>query len=117
MAASLSAVSPVPVVKVTTAGGAAVARAAVRASDWGPEGFVFLYAFDYNSGFQRKNPLGAVAAFQRAFEPGEGPSLVLKCIGQRAPPRAATRSCWTPSPTVRTCTSSTGPFRAPSATP
>ncbi|MBS1861342.1 MAG: glycosyltransferase [Actinobacteria bacterium] len=45
-----------------------------------PEGFTFLFVFDYRSVFRRKNPLGLVEAFKKAFEPGEGPSLVLKSI-------------------------------------
>lgn len=45
-----------------------------------PDGFVFLFVFDYLSTFERKNPLGLVEAFTRAFAPGEGPSLVLKSI-------------------------------------
>ncbi|MCA1569074.1 MAG: glycosyltransferase [Chloroflexi bacterium] len=43
-----------------------------------PEGFAFLFLFDFYSTLQRKNPLGLVEAFTRAFEPGEGPQLVLK---------------------------------------
>jgi glycosyltransferase involved in cell wall biosynthesis len=45
-----------------------------------PEGFLFLFAFDFLSSFDRKNPLGLVDAFRRAFAPGEGPSLVVKSI-------------------------------------
>lgn len=42
--------------------------------------FMFLFSFDFLSGFERKNPLGAVEAFTRAFEPNEGPVLVVKSI-------------------------------------
>ncbi len=45
-----------------------------------PEGFTFLFVFDYFSVFERKNPLGLVDAFKRAFAPGEGPTLVIKSI-------------------------------------
>jgi glycosyltransferase involved in cell wall biosynthesis len=45
-----------------------------------PEGFTFLFVFDYRSVFRRKNPLGLVQAFKDAFPPGEGPSLVIKSI-------------------------------------
>jgi glycosyltransferase involved in cell wall biosynthesis len=45
-----------------------------------PEGFTFLFVFDYRSVFRRKNPLGLVQAFKDAYEAGEGPSLVIKSI-------------------------------------
>jgi glycosyltransferase involved in cell wall biosynthesis len=45
-----------------------------------PEGFTFLFVFDYRSVFARKNPLGLVQAFCDAFKPGEGPNLVLKSV-------------------------------------
>jgi glycosyltransferase involved in cell wall biosynthesis len=51
-----------------------------------PEGFVFLFSFDFLSVPERKNTLGLVEAFTRAFAPGEGPTLVVKTInGERAP--------------------------------
>lgn len=51
-----------------------------------PDGFVFLTAFGYYSSVSRKNPIGAIEAFTRAFAPGEGPSLVVKCIDHEAHP-------------------------------
>lgn len=51
-----------------------------------PEGFLFLFSFDFQSVFERKNPLGLIDAFTQAFAPGEGPSLVIKSInGDRKP--------------------------------
>jgi glycosyltransferase involved in cell wall biosynthesis len=51
-----------------------------------PDGFLFAFTFDYLSTIQRKNPVGLVRAFQRAFAPGEGPQLLLKTInGPRRP--------------------------------
>jgi glycosyltransferase involved in cell wall biosynthesis len=47
-----------------------------------PEGFMFLFAFDFVSS-ERKNPGAVLEAFTRAFEPGEGPVLVLKSINGR----------------------------------
>ena len=36
--------------------------------------------FDFLSDIHRKNPIGLIEAFCRAFRPGEGPTLVLKSI-------------------------------------
>ncbi|WP_165912830.1 glycosyltransferase [Tamaricihabitans halophyticus] len=40
----------------------------------------FLFAFDYNSIAERKNPWAVIEAFQRAFPEGEPAELVLKTI-------------------------------------
>lgn len=45
-----------------------------------PDGYCFLFSFDFLSVLERKNPLGLIDAFQRAFAAGEGPTLVLKTI-------------------------------------
>ncbi len=68
---------------VTMRAGVAPDRAAVGL----PDGFVFLFSFDFNSVVARKNPAGVVEAFRRAFpEPRAGVSLVLKSInGDRHP--------------------------------
>lgn len=44
----------------------------------------FLCSFDYLSVPERKNPLGAIEAFRRAFAPDEGPVLVVKSINGHA---------------------------------
>jgi glycosyltransferase involved in cell wall biosynthesis/SAM-dependent methyltransferase len=55
-----------------------------------PDGFTFLFLFDFYSTLQRKNPLGLVEAFTRAFAPGEGPHLLLKSFnGDYKPDRLA----------------------------
>ena len=52
-----------------------------RRSDLGlDDRFMFLFTFDFMSVMKRKNPMGLIDAFKRAFAPGEGPQLVLKCI-------------------------------------
>lgn len=48
--------------------------------------FVFLTVFGYYSSVVRKNPMGAIEAFTRAFGPGEGASLFVKCIDHRSHP-------------------------------
>jgi SAM-dependent methyltransferase/glycosyltransferase involved in cell wall biosynthesis len=45
-----------------------------------PEGFLFMFSFDFNSTVERKNPAGVIRAFCAAFEPDSGPSLVVKSI-------------------------------------
>ena len=42
--------------------------------------FMFLFTFDFMSVMKRKNPMGLIEAFKKAFTPNEGPMLVLKCI-------------------------------------
>jgi glycosyltransferase involved in cell wall biosynthesis/2-polyprenyl-3-methyl-5-hydroxy-6-metoxy-1,4-benzoquinol methylase len=87
VAETLAKVSPVPVAHiptpVTMRPGVAPDRGAVGL----PEGFVFLFAFDYNSVVARKNPVGVIEAFRRAFpKPRKGVSLVIKSInGERHP--------------------------------
>lgn len=45
-----------------------------------PEGFLFFFSFDFDSVFERKNPIGLIRAFTAAFKHGEGPVLVIKSI-------------------------------------
>ncbi len=80
VADALTPISPIPVVtmRVPVQMPAIVPRS--RAELGLPEGFLFLFSFDYLSVFERKNPLAVVEAFSRVFAHGEGPSLVLKCI-------------------------------------
>ncbi|MEM7581935.1 MAG: glycosyltransferase [Acidobacteriota bacterium] len=42
--------------------------------------FLFLFCFDFNSIFERKNALAVIDAFRRAFKPGEGAELLIKTI-------------------------------------
>lgn len=59
-----------------------------------PDGFVFLFAFDFFSTLQRKNPLALVEAFKSAFSDGEGPLLVLKTINAGFRPEAHANLRW-----------------------
>jgi len=45
-----------------------------------PEGFLFLFVFDFLSIMSRKNPLGLVEAFADAFPAQGGPILLIKSI-------------------------------------
>ncbi len=80
VADALMPVSPVPVTKVTLPVAAPRVKRRSRRQLGLPDGFLFLYLFDYHSVFERKNPLAAIEAFKRAFPPGSGPKLVIKCI-------------------------------------
>ena len=52
-----------------------------------PDGFVFLLLYDFNSVLGRKNPLGLLEAFLRAFpDPAEGARLALKSINAEQHP-------------------------------
>jgi glycosyltransferase involved in cell wall biosynthesis len=86
VAAALAPISPIPVVptRIPVEMPPIVPRS--RAELGVPEGFFFLFSFDYLSVFERKNPLATVDAFARAFAPGDGPSLVLKCINTERDP-------------------------------
>jgi glycosyltransferase involved in cell wall biosynthesis len=82
-ARAIAAASPKPVVVVPLP----VERPAEIAADHGldiPDApWTFLFAFDFLSTLQRKNPLGLIEAFEQAFAPGEGPLLVLKTTNAR----------------------------------
>jgi glycosyltransferase involved in cell wall biosynthesis len=55
---------------------------------------IFLVVFDYFSIMERKNPIGAIDAFRRAFRLDEGPILIVKSMNgdQCAPQQARVRS-------------------------
>jgi glycosyltransferase involved in cell wall biosynthesis len=89
---SIGPVSPVPVQLVTLPVRVPRPPRLPRAALGLPEdGFLFLFTFDYNSVFERKNPLGVLEAFTAAFGPGDGPQLVLKSINAERDPESARR--------------------------
>jgi glycosyltransferase involved in cell wall biosynthesis len=82
----LAAVAPVPVVHVPLPVPEPVCSSASRAALGLPEDrFLFGFAFDYASVAGRKNPLGLIEAFARAFPAGaadgDDVALVLKTLG------------------------------------
>jgi len=84
VAEAVSAVSPIPTrtMRIPVEMPPLVPRS--RADLGLPPGFLFLFSFDYRSVFERKNPLALLDAFKHAFAPGEGASLVFKCINPEA---------------------------------
>jgi hypothetical protein len=84
----IAAVSPVPVVRIPMPVAARRPAAADRAALGLPDGFLFGFVFDYSSVVERKNPLGLIEAFARAFPAGgdHDAALVLKTLaGDRHP--------------------------------
>ena len=70
-------------VRLTPPSGPAIsAPLSLRRTDLGlPEKrFVFLCTLDLFSVIERKNPLGTIDAFRAAFEPDEGPLLIVKTL-------------------------------------
>lgn len=51
-----------------------------------PEGFMFLFVFDFYSVTKRKNPLAVIDAYRRAFQPTEQTMLVLKTVNGKQKP-------------------------------
>lgn len=48
--------------------------------DLPPESFIFLFIFDFHSFVERKNPLGLIEAFKKAFSSKDDACLVLKTV-------------------------------------
>lgn len=93
IASALAVKSPIPVVHVPpVVNVGAVRRGRKRDFGWRDDETVFLFMFDYHSVFERKNPLGAVRAFRRAFPRGdEAARLVIKSINAAADPDSRER--------------------------
>jgi GT2 family glycosyltransferase/glycosyltransferase involved in cell wall biosynthesis len=77
---SVSRVASVPVLRVPPSLPERLATTGWPRSHFGlPEGaFLFLFLFDFHSSAERKNPLGVIRAFQKAFPRGGDALLVLK---------------------------------------
>ena len=79
----LSRVSPIPVVKMSLALAPEIPlclrfnRSYFQIPN---DKFVFLFVFDFDSAIERKNPLGLIKAFKRAFDGTENVLLYLKSV-------------------------------------
>jgi glycosyltransferase involved in cell wall biosynthesis len=87
---AVSHVSPVPVVRMPVALPEGLDVAGFPRSHFGlPDGvFVFLFVFDVDSIVERKNPVGAIRAFRRAFGAADNVLLLLKLAHGTAAVRA-----------------------------
>jgi glycosyltransferase involved in cell wall biosynthesis len=93
MATNIGAVAPVPVIPLPPP----VQRPdeqVVPVRLGVPDGFLFVFVFDYLSTIQRKNPVGLIEAFKRAFPPGEGPRLLIKTINAPLRPLSEEEVLW-----------------------
>lgn len=86
-AAALAGACPVPVVPIWPALPEPAPSGLSRLElDLDPDEFVFLFVYDCHSQVARKNPLGLLEAFARAFRPEERVRLVLKTTNASAYP-------------------------------
>lgn len=93
MAENIGAASPVPVIALPPPVQApSRSRGPLRMGV--PSGFLFLFIFDYLSTIQRKNPVGLIEAFKRAFAPGEGAHLLIKTINGPLRPLVEEEVLW-----------------------
>ena len=90
-----------------------------------PKGFVFAFCVDYDNGFARQNPLGAVQAYTAAFSPKDGHHLVIDAshadrypAGARAARRPGRRTSRPDDTSLDFCPplSETASWRPPTAT-
>ena len=79
---AISRKSPIPVARIPYS----IDPDQRRGEDWlrvqlglNPQTFVFLFYFDFHSYMERKNPLGLISAFRKAFSAKEDVALVIKC--------------------------------------
>lgn len=86
VADAISKVSPVPVSYVPVPIDFVPPPRLVPGEIGWPDAFTFLFSWDYNSVFVRKNPLGVVEAYRQAFDEDDGAALVLKSINHQRYP-------------------------------
>jgi glycosyltransferase involved in cell wall biosynthesis len=87
IARTLEPIAPIPVntVRIPVAPGSPALGSPAQVG-FDETKFTFVFSFDYLSVARRKNPLGVVEAFRRAFGPGAGAELVIKCINSDRDP-------------------------------
>ena len=81
IAETLARISPIPIVRIPYA---VQPEPALRTGfdresvGFTSDTFLFLFVFDFHSSLQRKNPVGTIEAFRRAFSRDENVGLVIK---------------------------------------
>jgi len=84
---ALSPASPVPVVTLPQPVLPPAAAPGPLPLELG-DAFTFLFTFDFFSTARRKNPVGLVEAYTRAFAPGDGAQLVIKTFNGDVKPES-----------------------------
>ena len=92
---ALRAVAPVPVKRIPIPIHISPRRALLPGDlpdsfRW-PDAFTFCFSFDFNSVWQRENPLGVVDAFTKAFSAESGAYLVIKSLNGELHPELMAR--------------------------
>ncbi|MEG4575244.1 glycosyltransferase [Microcoleus sp. N3A4] len=77
-AEAISAVSPIPVIKIMPALALPAPYLSREALDLPKDKFIFLFVFDFSSRIERKNPLAVIQAFKQAFGEDDGVLLTIK---------------------------------------
>jgi glycosyltransferase involved in cell wall biosynthesis len=83
IADSLASVAPIPVVRMPPPLTSAIPGSRERGRErlgLRDDELMFLFAFDFHSHIERKNPAAAIEAFRRAFSPTDSARLILKCV-------------------------------------
>jgi len=82
VAESIAKFSPIPVVKIPCPIKLDESTLVPNKNKFGlkDNSFAFLFIFDFYSVFERKNPMGVVKSFKKAFSQEDNVILIIKCI-------------------------------------
>ena len=87
-AEAISAVSPIPVIKIMPSISLAQSALEREALNLPKHKFIFLFVFDFSSRIERKNPLAVIQAFKQAFGEDDRVLLVIKSSNSKNFPEA-----------------------------
>ncbi|MEG3843314.1 glycosyltransferase [Microcoleus sp. herbarium14] len=87
-AEAISAVSPIPVIKIMPSIALPASSLNREALDLPKYKFIFLFVFDFSSRIERKNPLAGIQAFKQAFGEDDRVLLIVKSSNSNNFPEA-----------------------------
>ncbi|MBD1830176.1 glycosyltransferase [Microcoleus vaginatus GB1-A2] len=87
-AEAISAVSPIPVIKIMPSIALSAPSLSRKALDLPKDKFIFLFVFDFSSRIERKNPLATIEAFKQAFGEDDRVLLIIKSSNSNKFPEA-----------------------------